>query len=191
MISNNSDQFDKSDRTEDLPLLDMLNMIHEEEFMSEEGLLRMIEDYWRRVKQELVTNKQHRRWIPVFTQNSRAGGFNISIRIEDSPYFECNENIMSMPIGKAAARFLERFSREAVAFVGNTQKRPFNGTQGGRLEVAFTLFVTNSHSRRGYFTWASGNYSDSKTRSRMKEDFTEVADWGHVTGLRFELNKAN
>ena len=155
MASSNSNQFNKSDREEELPLADLLNQIHEEERMGEDELLEMIEGYWRMAKEELATNPVHRRMIPTHVQNiPRPSTININIDIENGPYFECSRWMASTVMGKAAERFLERFEAEAKLFVNNSRRRPFKNSNGTQLEIRFTIDVGSPKGQAIY--WSIG-----------------------------------
>ena len=155
MASSNSNQFNKSDREEELPLADLLNQIHEEERMGEDELLEMIEGYWRMAKEELATNPVHRRMIPTHVQMSPGPvSINININVENGPYFEASRDMASTVMGKAAERFLDRFEAEAKLFVNNSRQRPFKNNNGTQLEIRFTIYAG---SPRGYsIYWSIG-----------------------------------
>lgn len=155
MASSNSNQFNKSDRKEELPLADLLNQIHEEERMGEGELLEMIEGYWRMAKEELATNLVHRRMIPTHVQNvPRPSTININIGIENGPYFEASRNMTSTVMGKAAERFLDRFEAEAKLFVNNSRKRPFKNNNGRQLEIRFEIHAGSPRGQSIY--WSIG-----------------------------------
>lgn len=141
MASSNSNQFNKSDRKEELPLADLLNQIYEEERMGEDELLEMIEGYWRMAKEELATNPVHRSMIPTqVQQRPRPVSINININVENGPYFEASRDMASTVMGKAAERFLERFEAEAKLFVNNSRQRPFKNNNGTQLEIQFRIY---------------------------------------------------
>ena len=169
MASSNSDQFNKSDRTEELPLADLLNHIHEEERMGEDELLEMIEGYWRMAKEELAKNPVHRRMIPMQVQLvPRPSGIRIQVDVENGPYFEAGEDMATSAMGKAAERFRKRFEAEARLFVENRRKSPFNNKNGKRLTAIFSILPRKNGNRSIY--WSSGDRYRSPSR----------AIWGHT-----------
>ena len=163
MASSNSNQFNKSDRKEELPLADLLNQIHEEERMGEDELLEMIEGYWRMVKEELATNPVHRRMItPQVQQEPRPSTIGFNIDIEHGPYFEGSRDMASTVMGKAAERFLDRFEAEAKLFVNNSRRRPFKNNNGTQLEIRFEIHAGSPRGQSIY--WGIGNrYSQRAT----------------------------
>ena len=174
MASSNSNQFNKSDREEELPLADLLNQIHEEERMGEDELLEMIEGYWGMVKEELATNPVHRRMIPMQVQQEPSPStININIDIENGPYFEVSRDMASTVMWKAAERFLDRFEAEAKLFVNNSRRRPFKNNNGTQLVIRFTI---SSGSPKGHsIYWLIGRDTNPGTK----------ATWAYVNASQF------